>query len=318
MSTLIHFFFFNFSPSISAIVGLSYLVQLPTILPPLLYTKKSESVCALFSRYLDTLKYVKQWNETDIFDPESDGYKGLVAVRSMHRHINKVMNATAGVHSMPSSVAPNVWVSQYDMVITQWAFYGLLLMFPEDCALYHVTEEEIYEIVYSWRVISHFIGIDDRFSLWCENLDKTQQLCHLIFDEVYRPVLEKDDRESVGSKMAEDIFTSMTPLLGPYTGQVANKYWYKRLGIEKELPLKTWQETLFYNFLLIMYGCLLKFNFIYKTLNWFMKWNIDRQIGPEAKKKAENKLKLNEEYTEIRYTFDDEVFKSKNRKGNGL
>lgn len=164
----------NFSLPISGLVGLSFLVQVPTILPPLLFTKKSENVCALFTRYLDTLLHVRHWHTTDIFDPLTAGYKSLVSVRSMHRHISKVMNTTAGEHSNPSKIAPNVWVSQYDMVVTQWAFYGLQLMYPSACGLYHVTDNELYEIVYCWRVISYFIGIDDRFSLWAENLDKTQ------------------------------------------------------------------------------------------------------------------------------------------------
>ncbi|XP_037025661.1 uncharacterized protein LOC119067029 [Bradysia coprophila] len=303
------------SPPISGLVGLSYLVQLPTILPPLLYTKKSESVCALFTRYLDTILYVRHWQTTDIFDPETDGYKSLQSVRSFHRHINKVMNASAEKHSTPTSVAPNVWVSQYDMVVTQWAFYGLMLMYPKSCGLYHVTNEELYEIVYCWRVISYFLGIDDRFSLWADNFEKTQQLCHLVFDEVYRPILDNQDPNSYGAKMADDIFTSMSSVLGPFTAQVANKYWFRILGINREVPLKTWFETFLYNLVLITYSGAFKFNVVYKMMNWFVEYDIVRKTNPESKRKKVAELKEKEENMEVRYVFHENVFEL-NKKTN--
>lgn len=289
-------------------MGLSYLVQLPTILPPLLFTKKSENVCALFSRYLDTVLHVRHWHTTDIFDPQSEGFKSLAAVRSMHRHINKVMNATADKYSNPTKITPNVWVSQYDMVITQWAFYGLMIMHPKACGLYHVTDDELYEVIYCWRVISYFIGIDDKYSLWAENLEKTRQLCHLVFDEVYRPILENQNLESVGSKMAVDIFTSMASVLGPFTAEVANKYWFQLLGIKTEVRLRTWFETFLYNLLLITYSGAFRLNFIYSMFNWFVEYDILKKVKPEVKQKTAQKLKEKEENTEIRYVFDEDVF----------
>lgn len=284
------------------------MVQIPTILPPLLYTKKSQSVCALFTRYLDTLLYVKDWTTTDIFDPETVGYKSLGKVKAMHRHINKVMNVTAEEHSKPSKVAPTVWVSQYDMVVTQWAFYGLHLMHPKACALYHITDDELYEIVYSWRVISYFIGIDDRFSLWSDNLEKTQQLCHLLFEEVYRPILENQDRSSVGSRMADDIFTSMAPVIGSFTSQVANKYWFDILGIKSEVVLDTWYETFVYNLLKFAFHGILKLNFVYSMLNSYLTRDTDKQAKPEIRQKNLEKLTETPKNSEVHYVFDDNVF----------
>lgn len=284
------------------------MVQLPTILPPLLYTKKSENVCALFSRYLDTVLHVRQWHTTDIFDPETEGYKSLASVRSMHRHINKVMNVTAEKYAKPTKITPNVWVSQYDMVVTQWAFYGLMIMYPKACGLYHVTDDELYEVVYCWRVISYFIGIDDRFSLWADNFEKTQQLCHLIFDEVYHPILENQNRESVGSKMAEDIFTSMSSVLGPFTADVANKYWFQVLGVKTEVILGTWSDTFLHKLLLLTYGGILKFKWIYSMFNWFVEYDILKKMKPEVKRQVTQKLKEKEENIQVRYVFDEDVF----------
>lgn len=296
------------SVPISGLVGLSYLVQLPTILPPLLYTKKSENVCSLYSRYLDTVRHVRHWSTTDIFDPDTEGYKSLASVTSMHRHINNAMNAKAEQHTTPTKITPNVWVSQYDMVVTQWAFFGLMMMHPKACGLYHVSNDELYEVVYCWRVIAYFLGIDDRFSLWADNFEKTQQLCHLIFDEVYRPILENHEEGSVGSKMADDIFVSMASVLGPFTAQVANKYWFHVLGIKKDVRLRTWFESFLYNLLLATFGGVLKINIVYSMFNWFVEYDLVKKLKSETKRQTMEKLKEKAENTEIRYFFDDNVF----------
>lgn len=299
----------------SQVAGLSYVVQVPTILHSLLKTKKSESVCSLFARYLDTFVYERYWRTTDVFDPETDGFKTLQLAKSMHRHIGKVMNASAEKHSTTTSIAPNVWVSQYDMVVTQLATYGVLLMYPQSCGLYHVTKEELYDIAYGWRVISYFLGIDDRFSLWADSLEKTQQLCHLVFDETYRPILESHDRNSVGAEMTDTIFESMTSVLGPFNAQILNKYWFHIFGIKSEVPLETWFDTFLYNFVLTTFGGVLKWKLAYKFMNWFIVREFVRKSQPEAIRKRIEELKVEEKNVKIRHVFDENVFEL-NKKTN--
>lgn len=115
----------------ASIPGLSWLVQVPNILAPLLFTGKSQSVCALFNRYLDTVIYVSSWFDTDIFDPTSEGHKTLAIVRNLHKHANKAVNAA---HKDKNANHPHdgrVWVNQYDMAITQWAFIALEMLHPK-------------------------------------------------------------------------------------------------------------------------------------------------------------------------------------------
>ena len=49
--------------------GLAIILQSDHGIDPLLYTKKSESVPALFLRYLLTYRHIRSWYKTDLLDP---------------------------------------------------------------------------------------------------------------------------------------------------------------------------------------------------------------------------------------------------------
>src|SRR5689334_17968276 len=108
-------------------------LQLPLGTIPLCQTGRSASISNLFSRYFDTGQHVKKWYQHDLLDKESEGFKSLNAVRTMHSNIVEKMK------EIPVPDQENkkkvVWVSQYNMMITQWAFVGLFMMFPQECGL---------------------------------------------------------------------------------------------------------------------------------------------------------------------------------------
>src|SRR5438876_460329 len=65
----------NYSCHFSSLSGLLLILQVPMSIMPLLQTKKSESVPALFVRYLETAGYTKKWYEHDLLDKDSEGWK---------------------------------------------------------------------------------------------------------------------------------------------------------------------------------------------------------------------------------------------------
>lgn len=101
----------------SHLCGLVLVLQLPRGLAPLLATGNHDDVSRLFKRYLSTQQRVRSWYEEDPFDPETSAYKNLRTVRAMHQHVHRLMNGKTG-RDVGSS--RNVWVSQYDMALTQW------------------------------------------------------------------------------------------------------------------------------------------------------------------------------------------------------
>ncbi|KAJ1522147.1 hypothetical protein ONE63_002458 [Megalurothrips usitatus] len=56
------------------------------------------------------------------------------------------------------------YMSQYDMAITQWAFVGPLIQFPDRYGIGNATEEELDGFVHLWEVLGYALGIDDRFN----------------------------------------------------------------------------------------------------------------------------------------------------------
>lgn len=282
--------------------GLIFVVQLPFGLAPLLYTQKSKSVCSLFTRYIDTVHHVRRWYEEDLFDDTSAGSKSLRQVREMHKHIAVCLNSRNGNNNIPMGQASNrIWVSQYDMVVTQWAFIGLIVMYPEKCGLHNSTEKEISAIIYAWRVIGYLIGIEDEFNLCSGNLKDTRQMCDIIFNEVYRPVLAaKYPPEPQGKEMALDIVKSMEPVLGKISGEVFHKYWFEFLGI-KEVPLNNLRDWFSY-FLMVLYNdyvfCIRP---IYTFFGWLMYKSMTKAIN--NKDKLADKMSL--ESRVHKYRFED-------------
>lgn len=94
------------SVNFSSLSGLAIILQTRYGFDPLVYTKKSESVPALFLRYLQTTLHVRTWYETDILDPQSEGYKSIRQVRKMHENIYTKMQ------QVPRPSDDKIWVSQ--------------------------------------------------------------------------------------------------------------------------------------------------------------------------------------------------------------
>ena len=92
----------------SLILGLSF----DPLLSVLVYTGKSGSGKKSFRRYKSTLFHVLNWFTTDIFDPNSAGYKSIEKVRMIHKSIVERMINEKG---LPSD---RKWLSQTDLAYT--------------------------------------------------------------------------------------------------------------------------------------------------------------------------------------------------------
>lgn len=123
----------------------------------------------------------------DPFDPNSKAYKSVRVVRGMHQHICRLMNKKTG----REIGVDNIWVSQYDMALTQWAFIGLAVLYPQECGMHQASAEEVELLIYFWRVMGYLHGIEDRFNLCNGNLPETYYYFKLVLEEVYKPVCLK-------------------------------------------------------------------------------------------------------------------------------
>lgn len=135
-------------------VGLLLIVQIPELLAPLLYTTNSQTVAALFNRYMDTVLHMLTWYSDNPFDQNSKSYKSFKEVNKYHEGVGKTMN---GKESRREG-EERVYISQYDMAITQWSSVCFIVLYPEKCGLY-IPHKELEDIVYAWRVFGYLLGL---------------------------------------------------------------------------------------------------------------------------------------------------------------
>lgn len=209
----------------SDLLSLLFLFAVPEGLDPLVATAKSDTPETAGRRYLSTNMRLLSWYSSDPFDPRSESYRNLVAVRRMHAGIRKAcmeaspeelsvkfdigkgqpraLNCPAArllektLSSIPSgayagpcpartSLAPGYpagaihvhadryrrpFLSQGEMAVTQWGFFGLFICKPEAFAAPAITRPELEALIHMWAVLGYCLGIEDRFNWALGGLD---------------------------------------------------------------------------------------------------------------------------------------------------
>lgn len=83
---------------------------------------------------------------------------------------------------------PTTWMSQYDMAITQWAFVGPVILFPETYAI-NATDEMLDGFVHMWETIGYSLGIEDKFNFCQGGLVATRVRARQALSTVVLPQL---------------------------------------------------------------------------------------------------------------------------------
>ncbi|OQR79372.1 hypothetical protein BIW11_05780 [Tropilaelaps mercedesae] len=223
--------------------GLMMLVNIPSIHKPLASTCNSSSLVACFQRYLQTLIHVRTWYETDIFDEKSEGFRSITHVRCLHRKIaaameqqhagdDKKIGQRRNSSEDPSKLItdPDVWVSQWDMVVTQFAFLGLMILYPNTLGFTHLSRQDKEAVAYCWRCIGYQLGIDDKYNLFTsDDLHTIEELCQSIKTEVFLPSLTANWPD--GLHMGKLILESIRNIVCGLTYNGFAKFWSEVLGI---------------------------------------------------------------------------------------
>ncbi|KAK3866495.1 hypothetical protein Pcinc_027975 [Petrolisthes cinctipes] len=166
------YFHVNFlSVFVSNLVGLLCLLTVPNILQILRSTQRSSTPITAYRRYLATLTHVKLWYSEDVFNPQSRAFKSIQQVRQLH-----------------SSAFRSSSVTQTDMVLTQWAFFGLVVTRGRQLGLTYTREEE-EGLVHFWRAVGYLLGIEDRFNLCAGEMSEVRERCKVIQERVMAPGL---------------------------------------------------------------------------------------------------------------------------------
>ncbi|XP_074604192.1 uncharacterized protein LOC141857600 [Brevipalpus obovatus] len=281
------------SLNMSHLVGLLMVVQLPSGLEPLLATGNSKDIPKLFRRYLSTIVHVRSWYEEDPYKEGSKAYKSIRQVRRMHARACEMMNKKTG----RVIGRDRIWVSQWEMAITQWAFIGVLILYPKDCGGHSLSDGDLELLNYFWRFIGYLHGIEDRFNICNGNLRESRALYKLILDREYRAVIGQNPHPApVGYEMAKGIAKSLRPLNPSLRWQTFLKHFYTALEIPVEIPLKR-VHRFRYSLLSFLVYTGLKSRMIYAPLNSLLRWNVRRQ----EKKRDQHEKMLTKKYPDEKY-----------------
>ena len=144
----------------------------------------------------------------DFTSPQGTGFKSLLAVRKMHTNVADQMN-----RRVPREQG-HLWLSQYDMVIAQFATFALFIIAPSK---YGVHGEERQQLVTSaaidlWRVIARGLGVKDEYNLCTGTHEEAVQLAHVIFKQVYLPLLQSGGCRT-GVRMSYDMVKSFETIM---------------------------------------------------------------------------------------------------------
>ncbi|XP_072934532.1 uncharacterized protein [Epargyreus clarus] len=173
-------FFWNycFAFGINIILGLVAVFAVPSILKILMGTRRSNSVYTSYMRYISTLMHVMSWHKYDL-KPGTKAWRSLHTVRSRHLR--------AG---LDSQLKGRGTISQRDMGLTLFGFFGFALLKPDHFSIRQDNKEDWEGFNHFWRTIGYMIGLEDRYNICRKNIDETREVCRLIKERVFTPCLE--------------------------------------------------------------------------------------------------------------------------------
>lgn len=277
--------------SLASSTGLILLMQIESILVPLLKTGKSRTVPDLFDRYVATARYIRKLYETNFHDKTSEGWRFIILVRGMHKKIHDLMKQDT---NFPQT-EPNVWVNQYDMALTQFAFIGLFLLKPQLCGAYHVTKEELSDITYYWRLISYYFGIEERFNLFIYHDDLDEQLDYLNLILEHQNKLLSCNRREVGVRMAEGFTLAFEDFTTESSLNILDHWWHPYLSLtgKHQLSPYTWSDRWKLVFFYLYFVIFFRSERIMGLINSIYKSKFDKFCanGDKIKRKLAKKYK---------------------------
>ena len=167
--------------------GLLSLLAVPSIVKVLVLTKQSGEPNKAFRRYVDTIRHMLFWYRSQLSDPKSLSRDSLRVVRNHHLR----GTALARRAGLPG-------ISQLDLALTQFAFFGFAVLRRNLLGL-DMSDQEVQDFLHVWRTLGYLIGICDRFNLcqFDEDVSSTDQLLEGVCSKWLGPALVAPPNEFV-------------------------------------------------------------------------------------------------------------------------
>lgn len=189
------------SLNVAHFIGNILLIHLPDVLIPVVATGHSSTPYMVFMRILSTVIHVMCWYDENPFDPNSKTHKSLLTVRrNCHMAVSRMMN-----NKYPRK--NRLWLSQFDMAMTQWSLIGIVGIRPKQCGFHSTTKYEFEEYIYFWKVIGYCVGIEDRFNVCLDKYDESVEYLNICFQRCYKVHLDRQCQVvKLGMNLTEGVF----------------------------------------------------------------------------------------------------------------
>lgn len=205
-----------FSMFVCMMTGLLSLMYINSITVILHLTGKSSSPSLAYQRYLMTMRHTSTW------------YKGP-GVDSMIRSLRmvKVKHRAAAKQALRKGYL----MSQYDMVLTQWAFIGPALLFPSSLGLPPPPSG----LVYMMMLVGRYLGVAEELNLCSGGLARATLYSHLILTQVVQPALLPGRRSTEAEELENSLLKSVNMMV-PFIEASAFKHWFLSLLSQHSSP----------------------------------------------------------------------------------
>ncbi len=110
----------------------------------------------------------------------------------LKKDFDAVAATTATTRLQPAQEAGcsvHIYFNQLEMALTQFGFYGLMLLYPDKFAAKNATEEELEGFVHLWRYIGYTLGIDDEYNMCSGQLEMVRRRSALLVECIVRPAV---------------------------------------------------------------------------------------------------------------------------------
>jgi len=196
-----------FSLFVCMLTGLLSLMYISSIATVLHLTKNSSSPTLSFKRYLSTLQHTLRW-----YQGHHSLQDSLVIVRAKHKNAARMSNS----------------ITQYDMVLTQWAFIGPALLFPRKLGISQSSAEEISGLVYIMYLVGKYLGIQEDLNICADGVETAVEYSDLILKEIISKEYNRETSSGICKDMARHLLDGVN-ILNPFIDQTAFHFWVRRL-----------------------------------------------------------------------------------------
>lgn len=231
-------------------------------------TGASDSPAALFRRYLSTVRHVRGWYEGDVWAPGHPARASLAAVKAMHARVAARMQQ----RRTSADADVGVYVSQWDMAVTQWAFVGTLVLFKGNVGLHGVSDADVEALVHFWRGVGWLLGIEDEYNLCAGGLDDVEEACRAMLKEEYVVRVRESNPESLS--MIRGVVSALSMLDPTLSPPAMIAYCRGLVGLPPKEAM-TWGDWVCHGLTSLVMRHALRFETPRRALNALTRWRLD-------------------------------------------